>query len=132
MEDIGRREFVMMAAATFSLQVATSGSSAFAKASGASDELAGITLSEASRRLRSKETTSTQLTQACLDRIEIYNPKINAFITVMRRTPLCRRRNWTAKRKPGKFRGRVAWHSHRAEGQYRYRRNAHHRGQRSL
>ncbi|MGH9702358.1 MAG: amidase, partial [Candidatus Acidiferrales bacterium] len=32
----------------------------------------------------SKEITSMQLTQACLDRIAVYNPKINAFITVMR------------------------------------------------
>jgi aspartyl-tRNA(Asn)/glutamyl-tRNA(Gln) amidotransferase subunit A len=103
-EDIGRREFVLMAAATFSLQVATSGSSAFAKASGTSDDLAGLNLSEASRRLRSKETTSTQLTQACLDRIKVYNPKINAFITVMQADASVQAAQLDSEAKAGKFR----------------------------
>ena len=93
-----------MTAATFTLQVATSGSSAFAKASGTSDDLAGLTLSEASRRLRSKETTSTQLTQACLDRIKIYNPKINAFITVMQADAFAQAAQLDSEAKAGKFR----------------------------
>src|ERR1700730_13023956 len=41
------------------------------------------TIVELSPRLRRKEISPVELTQACLDRIEKSNPKLNAFITVM-------------------------------------------------
>ena len=85
MGQLNRREFVVMAGAAS--QVLLTSNRAFA-AGISGDELTALTLSEASRRIHSGEVTSAQLTQALLDRIAIYNPKINAFITVMRQEAL--------------------------------------------
>ena len=52
---------------------------------GGVDGLAALTLAEASARLRAGTVSSTDLVNACLARIDVYNPKVNAFITV---TPL--------------------------------------------
>ena len=50
----------------------------------ASDDLAALTLKQASERIRGKKVSPVELTEACLSRIKTYNPKINAWITVMR------------------------------------------------
>src|SRR5438093_5204078 len=42
-----------------------------------------MTIEEFGRRLRARETTSAQVTEACLQRIEADNPRLNAFILVM-------------------------------------------------
>lgn len=56
----------------------------FATASGKDpDQLTDLTLAEASARIRQRTVTPTNLTEACLTRIEKYNPRLNAFITVM-------------------------------------------------
>ena len=55
---------------------------------GTTDELSGLTLKEASERIRSKKVSPVELTEACLDRIKTYNPKIDAWITVMREQAL--------------------------------------------
>jgi aspartyl-tRNA(Asn)/glutamyl-tRNA(Gln) amidotransferase subunit A len=47
-------------------------------------EPAAWTLREASANLRARKITPVELTQACLARIETFNPKIDAWITVMR------------------------------------------------
>lgn len=47
------------------------------------EDLVGLTLTEVSRRIRSGAVSPTQLTESCLARIRTYNPKINAWITVM-------------------------------------------------
>ena len=52
--------------------------------SGTPDTLAGLTVSEASARIKAGTVTSTDLVNACLSRIDVYNPKVNAFITVTR------------------------------------------------
>ncbi len=44
--------------------------------------LSGLSLSEASRLVRSKKVSPVELTQECLRRIDRLNPKLNAFITV--------------------------------------------------
>jgi len=98
---INRRDFVKMTAGASALYAVTDSTSAFAEEG---DDLAKITISEASRRLRSKEVTSTQLTQACLDRIKTYNPKINAYITVMHEEALGRAAQLDNEAKAGKFR----------------------------
>ena len=41
-----------------------------------------MTLLEAAAALRRRETSSTELTRGCLDRIAALNPKLNAFLTV--------------------------------------------------
>ena len=67
--------------------------------------LAGLTLAEASSRIRSRQVTPTQLVQACLERITTYNPKLNAFITVMREQALSAARELDQEQKAGKWRG---------------------------
>ena len=41
-----------------------------------------LTLAEASTRIHARTLTSTQLTQDLLARIALYNPNVNAYITV--------------------------------------------------
>jgi aspartyl-tRNA(Asn)/glutamyl-tRNA(Gln) amidotransferase subunit A len=55
---------------------------------GSADELAELSLKEASERIRAKKVSPVELTEACLARIQIYNPKVNAWITVMREQAL--------------------------------------------
>ncbi len=69
------------------------------------DDLAGLTLAEASARIRSRAVTPTQLVEACLARIQVYNPKVNAFITVLREQALKQARELDAEQQAGKFRG---------------------------
>ena len=70
----------------------------------ASQELAALSLAEASSRIRSKTVTPTQLVQACLARIDVYNPKLNAFITVTRERALAQARQLEAEQQAGKLR----------------------------
>lgn len=69
------------------------------------DDLAALTLAEASARIRSRAVTPTQLVEACLARIQVYNPKVNAFITVLREQALKQARELEAEQQAGKFRG---------------------------
>jgi aspartyl-tRNA(Asn)/glutamyl-tRNA(Gln) amidotransferase subunit A len=103
MAELNRREFVVMAAAAS--QALMTSKLANAVDAPPQDELTALTLSEASRRIHSGEVTSTKLTQALLDRIAIYNPKINAFITVMRQDALAQAATLDSEAKAGKFRG---------------------------
>ncbi len=77
---------------------------ALAARADAQDDLAAITLSEASARIRSNAVTPTQLTQACLTRIALYNPKLNSFITVMREQALAQARDLDAEQRNGRLR----------------------------
>ncbi len=70
-----------------------------------SDPLAGLSLAEAAARIRTRAATPTQLVEACLARIDVYNPKLNAFITVMRDQALAQARELEAEQKAGKYRG---------------------------
>src|SRR5687768_17615809 len=90
---LSRREFTasMLGATAAATRVAraaqtqtSGGSGARTTGGGSADALAGLTLAEASARLRAGAVTSVDLVNACLARIEVYNPKINAFITVTR------------------------------------------------
>src|SRR5215831_11910689 len=69
-----------------------------------SEDLAALTLSAAADRIRARAVTSAQLTEACLARIETYNPKLNAFITVMREQALAQARDLDAEQRAGKLR----------------------------
>ena len=98
---MNRREFIAMAAAA---------SQAFAQRSYAnqpssSPDLSALTLAEASRRIHSGEVTSAELTRQLLDRIKIYNPKINAYITIMHDEALACAQQMDNEAKAGKFRG---------------------------
>jgi len=71
----------------------------------ASDALAGLTLAEASARLHAGAVTSVDLVSACLARIDVYNPKVNAFITVTREQALAQARTLDAEQRAGRVRG---------------------------
>src|SRR5947209_17292360 len=68
------------------------------------EDLVYLTLAEASARIRARTVTPTQLTEACLARIQTYNPKLNAFITVMREQALAQARELDAEQKAGRLR----------------------------
>jgi len=70
----------------------------------ASEDLSRLSLAEASARIRARTVTPTQLTEACLARIQIYNPKLNAFITVLREQALRQARDLEAEQRAGRFR----------------------------
>src|SRR5438552_14171091 len=70
-----------------------------------SEDLAALSLTEAAARIRTRSVTPTELTQACLARIETYNPKLNCFITVMREQALAQARELDAEQRSGKLRG---------------------------
>jgi aspartyl-tRNA(Asn)/glutamyl-tRNA(Gln) amidotransferase subunit A len=69
------------------------------------DQLTDLTLAEASARIRQRTVTPTNLTEACLARIEKYNPQLNAFITVMKDQALSQARDLDAEQRAGKLRG---------------------------
>ncbi len=46
------------------------------------------TLRQASKNIRARKISPVELTQACLSRIQTFNPKTNAFITVMKEQAL--------------------------------------------
>src|SRR5580704_4141209 len=70
-----------------------------------SEQLTDLTLAEASARIRQRTVTPTNLTEACLARIEKYNPQLNAFITVMKDQALAQARDLDAEQHTGKLRG---------------------------
>ena len=65
-------------------------------------DLTRLTLTEASELLRRRAVSAVELTQACLDRIEKYNPVLNAFITVTREQALTLARQRDAELRQGK------------------------------
>jgi len=68
-------------------------------------EPASLTLKQASDLLRHREASPLELTQACLKRIDQYNPSINAFITITPEQALAAAREMEAEQKAGKWRG---------------------------
>src|SRR5579862_1520277 len=69
-----------------------------------SEDLSRLSLAEASARIRARTITPTQLTEACLARIQTYNPKLNAFITALREQALAQAREMEAEQRAGRFR----------------------------
>ena len=63
------------------------------------------TIVELAPRLRRKEVSPVELTQACLDRIEKLNPALNAFITVTAESALAEARGAEAEIARGEWRG---------------------------
>ena len=69
------------------------------------DTLAWLSLADASAQLQAGKVTSEALTRACLARIAVYQPKLNAFISVLAEPALADARALDAERKAGKVRG---------------------------
>ncbi len=70
-----------------------------------SDSLASLSLAEAAEKIRTRALSPSDLVSACLDRIEVYNPKLNAFITVCREQALLQAKALEAEQRAGKLRG---------------------------
>ena len=68
-------------------------------------DLTTLTLTEAAEAVRTKRVSPTELVKACLARIDIYNPKLNAFITVTREAALKQAAALEADLKAGTIRG---------------------------
>ena len=113
MTRLSRRAFTvtMLGAATAATRAAAaaaqSGNPAPATAPSASSAstLAGLTLLDVSARVKAGTVTSTELVEACLARIDIYNPKVNAFITVTRDRALAQAKALDGERRAGRLRG---------------------------
>jgi aspartyl-tRNA(Asn)/glutamyl-tRNA(Gln) amidotransferase subunit A len=72
---------------------------------GAARELTSLTLKQASELLRRRAASPVELTQACLQRIDRFNPALNAFITITRDQALRDARDMEAEQRRGKWRG---------------------------
>lgn len=99
--NITRRQFTVMAAGAAAAQ-------AFSRMSLADADVADLTslsLTEAAAKVRSGALTATQLTEAILARIATYDPKLDAFITVMKNSALAQARQLDAEQKAGQLRG---------------------------
>ena len=69
------------------------------------NEPAFWSLRQASDNLRARKISAVELTQACLDRIHTFNPKTNAWITVMREQALAQAKALDEEQAGGKWRG---------------------------
>jgi aspartyl-tRNA(Asn)/glutamyl-tRNA(Gln) amidotransferase subunit A len=109
MGTLSRREFTKLCGGTVMTGVSLSAwplrgeAAGQAEISGAS--LTGMTLTEASAKIRDRIVTPTQLTKAVLSRIELYDPKLNSYITVMREEALLQAAELDTEQNAGKFRG---------------------------
>jgi aspartyl-tRNA(Asn)/glutamyl-tRNA(Gln) amidotransferase subunit A len=102
---MNRREMLFAAAAgAFHVQLAAAQANAAAATATSADDLAELTLAEASRQIRSGAVTSPDLTLACLARTAAENPRINALITVMREQALAAAETLDAEARQKKFR----------------------------
>ena len=91
---------------TFLLATATASAFAALKpAFGESRDLALLTLKEASDVLRRRIASPVELTQACLKRIERYNPALNAFIAVTAEHAITAARAMEAEQQREEWRG---------------------------
>jgi len=104
MQGFNRREFVAIGLGVGALRTVSAETRALSPRPAAPDDLLSLTLSEASKRLRAKQTTSVELTQALLDRIKTYNPKLNAYITVMHEQALAQAAQMDAETRANRFR----------------------------
>jgi aspartyl-tRNA(Asn)/glutamyl-tRNA(Gln) amidotransferase subunit A len=83
MQKFSRREFVAMGLGAAALKTTSPSYGSRFTGPKAPDDLLSLSLSEVSKRMRAKQVTSVELTEALLDRIKLYNPKVNAYITVV-------------------------------------------------
>ncbi len=101
---MSRREFVVVGVGAAALPALMPVRPVFASAPATPEELVALSLGEASRRIHARQVTSVELTRAVLDRIKVYNPKVNAFITVMNEQALAQAARMDAETQAGKFR----------------------------
>ncbi len=108
MANMTRREFSVIGAGALlgpSIFGGVRGVAQQASDTGSGDKLTSLSLTEVSAMIHERKVTSTQLTKALLDRINIYNPKVNCYITVMGKDALAQAAEMDAEQKAGRFRG---------------------------
>ena len=103
MKNISRRQFAVLCGGV--MATAASRTLWSAGVTAADDQLTSLTLTEASSRIHARMLTSTQLTQAVLARIALYNSKVNAYITVTSEQALEQASQLDQEAKSGHFRG---------------------------
>ena len=105
---LSRRKFSYLAAAAIGVHTLPIRSEAMnavqSQTPGSGTELTTLSIAEAAAKLRKREVTSLDLTDACLARIAIYNPKVDAFITVMSEQARAVARQMDVELKAGKVR----------------------------
>ncbi|MDE3074758.1 MAG: hypothetical protein KGJ86_04965 [Chloroflexota bacterium] len=69
------------------------------------DDLAYSTIWQTAPKLRSGEVSSRQLTEACLDRVNRFNSRINAFITLLGESALAQAEEADREIEAGRYRG---------------------------
>ena len=74
-------------------------------ASGQWSDLATLTLRQAVDLVRRRKVSAVELTEACLRRIDAYNPTLNAFVTVAREQALENARRLDAEGRNNRWRG---------------------------
>lgn len=86
--------------------VASAGTLAIPRLSSAQtpSELNSLTLKQAAAGIKSKKFSPVDLTEACFDSIKNWNPKINAWITVLREKALAQARVLTEEQAAGRLR----------------------------
>ncbi len=78
---------------------------AWAVAAGDAGGLPTMSLAETSRQLRSRSVTSAELVRALLNRIQMLNPKVNCYVTVMAAEAMEQARMLDAEAMAGRVRG---------------------------
>ena len=109
MEKISRRDFAVLFGSALAMQSFVGSRPLSAAALGGAadetdDKLSSMSLVEASAMIHNRSVTSTQLTKLMLARIATYNPKVNAYITVMATQALKQAAQLDEEAKAGKFR----------------------------
>jgi aspartyl-tRNA(Asn)/glutamyl-tRNA(Gln) amidotransferase subunit A len=106
MKPISRRGFIQTAVAAGVAQaLATRGYASLADTPAATEGLTSLSLAEASVMMKTGKTTATALVTACLDRIRIYDPKLEAYITITGKQALAEAAQLDEELKAGKLRG---------------------------
>lgn len=102
MSNLSRRDLARLAGAAWVLEEASKRAAAVPEAA---DEMAALTIVQAGQLLREGKITCTALTEAFLERTRIYNPKVNAYITVMQDEARAQAAQLDAEAKAGRLRG---------------------------
>lgn len=97
---INRRHFINLSTSAAAVALASRKSEA-----AESGELAKLTIADASKKIHGGEITCVELTRACIERSRVYNPKVNAYITLMEEEALAHAVQLDAEAKAGKLRG---------------------------
>jgi aspartyl-tRNA(Asn)/glutamyl-tRNA(Gln) amidotransferase subunit A len=98
---MSRREFIQTSVCT----AAFLGLASTLQASSASDDLALLTISELSELIRTKKISPVEVTRVMLQRIDKFNPLLNAYITVTSEQAMESAQNAEKEIQQGKWRG---------------------------